>query len=626
MKPNPPKIDSDFVCIINRDDANLAALVISHINQFAGYIPVFEFPFVSAKDFEAEAIEEVRDEHQLSRTRARKFNIRVGNAIARIGGCKYLIVAGLNDHQKSYLTFLDKCETIFVEDAFDVESMLGSLVEKEGSLSCSEANLIDCLPYALENSLSLKIDNGSVDVPRNIENNEGLVVVEKNEKVSSVFGILYGHSIGADIQLIEPKDINHYEIKDLIEQWKVGKADAYNNLSAAVYPGIEHIQFENRKFVTFFTNGLPYSLILKNIVPISHVHLRINPDFFVFNNVNLASQSDTFSAVVFSPEKFEDEETDFVVDKLTNSNFLVKSLIGNDATYFNLDNHIQHYPYGLLHLCSHGGEIKGNRIIEKFLDSNDEEHTVEYDEIFSYGLNPYKDSHKVATKRMPRKFDGLTWGSREFEESSYGQSVFADMFRLLGNEKNQDSSIEVNVPGSCHIQCADSVYQAMFSHLAAMQSPLIFNNTCWSWSDIADSFLGAGAKGYIGTLWNIDNSRATTSAKIFYDNIFNNSVLSALHKALSSLETTRDQDIYIFWGLHFTGFAPSPNLKGSKILVFSKIMDSMEMWKAKLEKTQNTSHKKTISEIVDWLARILARDFKNEVLKYLVNNDTDNLE
>ncbi|MEM6813088.1 MAG: hypothetical protein AAF600_01695 [Bacteroidota bacterium] len=618
MKPSPPKIDSDFVCIINRDDANLAALIVSHIDQSAGYIPVFEFPFVSAKDFEVEPKEEIRDEHQLSRTRARKFNIRVGNAIARIGGCKYLIVAGLNDNQKSYLTFLDKCETIFVEDAFDVESMLGALVEKEGSISCSETNLIDCLPYALKNNLSLKIENSSVDIPKNRGNNEGLVVVEKNEKVSSVFGILYGHSIGSDIELIETKGINHYEIKDLIEQWKVGKAEAYNDLSAVIYPGIEHIHFAKRKFVTFFTDGLPYSLILKNIVPISHVHLRINPDFFVFNNINLASHSDTFSAVVFSPEKFEDEETDFVVDELTRNNFLVKSLIGNDATYFNLDNHIQHYPYGLLHLCSHGGEIKGNRIIEKFLDSNGEEHTVEYDEIFSYGLNPYKDSHKVATKRMPRKFDGLTWGSREFKESSYGQSVFADMFRLLGNEKNQESSIEVNVPGSCHIQCADSVYQAMFSHLAAMQSPLIFNNTCWSWSDIADSFLGAGAMGYIGTLWNIDNSRATKSAKIFYENIFDNSILFALHKALGHLEATRDENIYIFWGLHFKAFTPSPNLKGSRLLVFNKIMDSMEMWKSKLEKTQNTSHKKTISETIDWVARILIQDFKAEVLKYVI--------
>ncbi|WP_298533065.1 hypothetical protein [uncultured Algibacter sp.] len=620
MKSYPPKIASKFFCIINRDEATLAALIFSYIDQSEGYIPTFEFPFVSSEDFENELDKEIRDEHQLSRSRARKFNIKVRNAIRRLGGCEYLIIAGLTDKQLSYLTFLNDYNTIYIDDKDNVDVLLNGIVPKEGFLLCKESELIKHLHYALKQNLYLSIDEDAVTVPHSFHNSSGLVVIEQNNKVSSVFGILYGHSIGSDVELVETERLNTYQIKDLIENLKNDKPNAFNNLSAAIFPYIEHIEFNKREFATFFTDGVPYSLILKNILPISHVHLRINPDFFIFNSLYYESYSETYSAVVFSPKAFDNEETEFVIEKLSKNNLLVKPLVDKEATYFNLDNHIQHYPFSLLHLCSHGGEVEGTRIIEKFIDSGGDEHTVEYDEVFSFGLNPIEDSNPAATKRLPRKFDGLTWGSKEFTEASFPNYVFSDMFQSLGETKNQESSRIVNVTGSCHIKCVDSIYQAMFHYLAAMHSPIIFNNTCWSWSDVADSFIGVGARGYIGTLWNIDNAIATQAAEVFYNNIFENTVLLSLHKALEISKNTRDENIYIFWGLHFTSIVPGVSEEASRLVVFSKIMDSLEMWKTKLEKTIIPEHKKTITEIIDWLSRVLARNFKKEVMKYIYKN------
>lgn len=620
MKPYPPKIASKFFCIINRDEATLAALIFSYIDESEGYTPTFEFPFVSSEDFENEPDKEIRDEHQLSRSRARKFNIKVGNTIRRLGGCEYLIIAGLTDKQLSYLTFLNDYNTIHIDGKNNVDGLLNGIVPKDGLLHCKESKLIENLHYALKQNLSLSIDDDAENEFHSSDNSSGLVVIERNNKVSSVFGILYAQSIGADVELINTKGLNNYEIKDLIEKWKNDEPNGFNNLSAAFFPYIEHIQFDNREFATFFTDGVPYSLILKNIVPISHVHLRINPDFFIFNSIYYESYSETYSSVVFSPKAFDNEETEYVIEKLSKNNLLVKPLIDKEATYFNLDNHIQHYPFSLLHLCSHGGEVEGTRITEKFIDSGGDQHIVEYDEVFSFGLNPIQDSHSVATKRLPRKFDGLTWGSREFEETSFPNNIFSEMHQSLGDTKNQESSRVINVPGSCHIKCADSIYQAMFHYLAAMHSPIIFNNTCWSWSDVADSFIGVGARGYIGTLWNIDNTVATKSAEVFYDNIFDSSVLSSLHKALENSKNTRDENIYIYWGLHFTSIVPGVSTEASSLVVFSKIMDSLEMWKIKLEKTKIPEHKKTITNIIDWLSRLLARNFKKEVMKYVYKN------
>ena len=620
MKSYSPKIAAKFFCIINRDEANLAALILSYIDQSEGYIPIFEFPFVSSEDFKNEPDKEIRDEHQLSRSRARKFNVKVGNTIRRIGGCEYLIVAGLTEKQRTYLTFLDDYNTIYIDNINDVGTLLNGIVAKEGYLPCKETALIEQLDYALKKNLYLSIDNNAENASKSFKDSSGLVVIERNNKVSSVFGILYAHSIGADVELINTEGLNNYEIKDLIEKWKNDEPNGFNNLSAVIFPYIEHIQFDKREFATFFTDGVPYSLILKNIIPISHVHLRINPDFFIFNSIYYESYSETYSAVVFSPKAFDNEETEFVMEKLSKNNLLVKPLVDKKATYFNLDNHIQHYPFSLLHLCSHGGEVEGTRITEKFIDSGGDEHTVEYDEIFSFGLNPIQDSNPAATKRLPRKFDGLTWGSKEFTDTPYPNYVFSEMFQSLGETKNQESSRVVNVTGSCHIKCVDSIYQAMFHYLAAMHSPIIFNNTCWSWSDVADSFIGVGARGYIGTLWNIDNTVATKSAEVFYNNIFNTTVLSSLHKALETSKNSRDENIYIYWGLHFTSIVPGVSTEASSLVVFSKIMDSLEMWKTKLEKTKIPEHKKTIASIIDWLSRVLARNFKKEVMKYLYKN------
>lgn len=210
-----PKIDNHFICIVDREKTTLATLILSYINQSKGYIPTFEFSFVSSEDFKTQPEKEVQDEHQMSRSKARKFNIRVANTIGFLGGCKYLIVAGLSHKQLSYLTFLDKYNTIYINSVNDVEPLLNGIVPKNGSLTCKESELINTLSFALKNNLYLRIDNETENVSQPREYSSGLIVIEKNNKVSSVFAILYAHSIGAEVELVDSEGLNNYEIKEL---------------------------------------------------------------------------------------------------------------------------------------------------------------------------------------------------------------------------------------------------------------------------------------------------------------------------------------------------------------------------------------------------------------------------
>lgn len=45
-------------------------------------------------------------------TRAREFKTRTGNVIKAINGCKYLVLVGINEEQKSYLNFLNEYNTM----------------------------------------------------------------------------------------------------------------------------------------------------------------------------------------------------------------------------------------------------------------------------------------------------------------------------------------------------------------------------------------------------------------------------------------------------------------------------------------------------------------------------------
>ncbi|MFQ6057491.1 MAG: tetratricopeptide repeat protein [Anaerolineae bacterium] len=48
-------------------------------------------------------------------------------------------------------------------------------------------------------------------------------------------------------------------------------------------------------------------------------------------------------------------------------------------------------------------------------------------------------------------------------------------------------------------------------HLSSL--PVVFNNSCISWVGVGGAFVGAGARGYVGTLWSVENEAAIEIAK-----------------------------------------------------------------------------------------------------------------
>lgn len=604
-----PTINTRYACIVDRDARALAAVISSYLFVPESYLPVFLLRRVEVPRADDPAF---MTESYLAYAMADEDSTLIGNALARMGESDYVILAGLSTAQKSYLVLRSRSKIIEIADVPDIEPSLSPLgIPTRGELRCRTSDLLNGLFVAQKQQKRLVIDEGAPPVPEVVGLQKGIVVVENVADASPVVAINYSNSIGASILIVDSlPEHEGRNVQTWIQDWK--EKDDYQQfekLKDAVWQRICDISFSQFEYATFFTEGLPYSLILENVVPCSYVHLSLRPDLFVLNSIMFRDGEHFHAAVVFSPAFFPDEESNLLCDLLKNNNEYVRPLIGETASLAKFDFHANYFPYDLLHICSHGGEVDGYEMSEQFTDRDGNTHVVEFEEVI--GAAPVPDKPDIVAlhrKVFPRKLDGFAWMSAELEKQNLPSHVSLDMWKCM-LESNGQRKKKGRIAMSCAIACADSIHQGDFYTLASHSSPLIFNNTCWSWYEVAASFLACGARGYIGTLWAIDNEAAVIAAKVFYENLFFGSVLSAFHKALKAIDATASKDIYIYWGLHFTTLSPGHSLMESQNEVQKELVRAVGRWIRKIRSTKNQEVRRNSIRVLKSILRELLASF-----------------
>ncbi|WP_345013965.1 hypothetical protein [Aestuariibaculum suncheonense] len=621
-----PKINNTFFCIVNRMEDPLSAVVYSHINSPNHYSLIFGFSSVSiGKD--CDDINQ-RDEHQISRSSGIKSNINFGNTLSRIGGCDYLILVGLTDYQKSFLTFLEEYNVIEINNLEDVDTFLHPISFRE-SIPCRPDQIFTGLQIASNLQMAITIDDDAEHIEVVTNNKGGLIIVENNYFFETLVATNYAISINADLIIIESYDFHEKEFLKTIEAWreevKVGSEQiSLQELKGLIYNRIDGIQFQNYDFVTFFTIGAPYSLIIDNVIPCTHIGLKLNPDFFIFNNIFFQDNFNIGSGIVFSPRFFSSEETDYVINKLTQNNYYVNALIENQASSTNLDYYVKELPFNILHLCTHGNQSKGSLIIEKYTDEYGNEHIFEYNLLFSLMPEPgmYNENGEPLIKVLklvyPKKLNGYAFRTKEFKDQNYPSSIFPKMFSTVPVNENEISRQEVIVENAHGIECHSFSHFAKFSHLSANQhSPFIFNNICWSAYEIKDHLLAVRARGYIGTLWAVNNDVAVKTAETFYDSFFEKTVLSSLQDSLVHSKATNNRNIYMYYGLHFTSFNKAKSVESSKDDIVKGLLTNISSWKTNYDGCENTNTRYNILAQIRWNQQMILKYFRKELLKLI---------
>jgi hypothetical protein len=552
-----PAIDKRYICIADRDALALAAVISSYLFRPASYVPLFLFPPVKLSRTDEDR---PMTDGYLSNLMGSEASILINNAWARMGGGECVILAGLTQQQKSFLSFPSAIKIIEIKTLSDIQPKLSSLaIPERDELRYKTSDILKGLFLAQKHQKRLMIDESAEALPELVQSGKGIVVVENVTDASPVIAINYANSVDANILIVDPlPEHEGQNIQTWIQEWKErGDCTQLQKLKDTVSLRLGNMSFTEFQYATFFTEGLPYSLVLENAIPCSYVHLSLRPDLFVINSIIFEHVETPHAAVVFSPIFFLDEETNWLCDFFSQNKYYVRTLVARDATLANFDFHAQFFPYDLLHICSHGGQVKGYEMSEHFVDRGGKAHVVEFDEVVAFSPVPdNEDLVEVHRKAFPRKLDAFVWMSEELKKQDFPQHVYEDMWKAI-IESSGRRKIKGPIPMSCCIGCVDSIHQGQFHTLASHSSPLVFNNSCYSWHEVAVFFLACGARGYVGTLWAIGNQAAVIGAQTFYENVFSGSVLAAFHKAVKAIDDTDSKNIYIYWGLHFTTLSPA---------------------------------------------------------------------
>ena len=591
VKFNAPVLRKDFIIVVRRSESELAAGAISYLFKPDSYLPVFEFPDVDISTNEPVLEPDI---FLIQLRRAEHFSTFLNNAIIQNGGCDNLVLLGLTNNQLSYLYFLKHYNVMQIDSANQLDAYLGGFAfDKQAPLICSAEQCYEGLTLALQQNCLLRIGPHNATLPEQKEGLRGIVIVERKSTVETTVAVNYAASIGAKVVIVkEMAKHENEQVLQLLENWDGGDPNALLFLLDKINSRIGGINFDQFEFATFFTDGLPYSLSV-NTIPVCHVNLEYRPDFFIHNAFKYELNKRSGSAVVFSPVFFDDEETETLINLLEFKNYYIRKLTGETATTYNLKNSIECYPFDLLHICSHGGEVSGTRSEVHFRGADGKGHEVEFDFVISIALTPYKDLHAVERLYYFKKLDGLTWRSQELRDKGYSNEVYAgivDAISLAFDRKNVIKKYPVpQVPNANAIKCIDFNYLANFDQMASdNHPPLIFNNTCWSWMNVSTSFLTGGARGYIGTITEVPNDKALRLAETFYDQVFDSNIIDAFHIASNEEIQDGTLPLYIYWGLHFSTLNNTDTIRTNRKFVFDDLKKRLANWRYKRDQGEGS--------------------------------------
>lgn len=614
-----PLLDNRVVCIANIESESLVAQVSSLFARRGHYFPLYMFPNVNTVS--AEYVDRDSDEF-ISNMIGNESAVFINNSIAKMQGAETYLFVGLSEFQKSYMSQYIK-EFVEISDQSEIETKLHSIANmKIEILACKEDELLKGLYLACMNNKRLVVDNEAESLTLELRGKQGVVGVEKSSDghISSIIGVNYAVSLDADLIILDEVSRQESEqIERRLQRWK--DENNYNHFRKVCDKAknrLSEYDLSQYKYGTFFTDGIPYGLGINNVIPTTHVHLHRRPDLFVANSIGVEQGGKFHSAVVFSPQFMPIEETETVVNLLQDKNYFVRELVGEDATTQSLDFHAQHFPYDVMHICSHGGEMTGYEVTLNFKDRKGVLHQVIYDEAVSFSAVPGSELISVLQKTFFRSFNGFRWMSAELSSKNYPQYVFQDLFKAIGNDNTPRTRKAGPIPSAYAIETYDGFNQAAFKILSSHQSPVIFNNSCWSWGHISTYFIVAGARGYIGTLWDIGNFEANLVARRFYALINDYSIMTCLHSAQEEIRGSTSENIFHYWGLHFTSIAQNGvSEQESRLRVFTELLRSFFAWTDKVNKTKNPTIKKNSIQVVREIHHELTINFSHEDMKDL---------
>ncbi len=342
-----------------------------------------------------------------------------------------------------------------------------------------------------------------------------VVVCEAGEPLSEVIAANYAYALGAGLHVIE--EIDEVERKQMLE--------AYYSIDA---PGVvafaerERLKCRLREMVgtvavpeggsfTFITRELPFGVAFPEW---PSTHLFTYPDLGIsIVNGFAAEQPDTRGtnvAVLVDPEKVRAPEIEAATKLLPERGMFVRGYRGPGASVRAISEMVDFFPYDLLIFATHCGDADGYRWTYEYRDSEGFNRRLVVDIAIGVGQTDDQDLLQVIEFIRFNSLDGIDWNDPVAKASLYMGTALLDWMELKKEDRLKPVHKEEigRVLGSAAMMMSDHNYIAMPRALAAEGSPIIINNACVSWHELASRFMFSNARAYVGTLFSVSDIEA----------------------------------------------------------------------------------------------------------------------
>ena len=420
----------------------------------------------------------------------------------------------------------------------------------------------------------------------------------------------------------EDADIAH----DYLRMWASGSHDldrnnAKNALLSLVKRRLSKLTSVRVKSISFITKGIPYGIHPFNCPTTHYFHFPL-----LGLNIIKGMMKSFFSylrctaAYLVDPKELPVSELEDLRKILLSRGFIVRESFDRNAKVREVDYSTQFLPLDFIFYSTHCGEVNGKRIKEKFLTSDSEEHIVIYDQATSFAPEPGADMVEVLNLVRWVSLDGVDWHDNKGKDRINAGDIINQYIEKRRKSKtgNDDRTIIETfdigkVKYSDALKMSDFSFIPMPTDLGNHRYPIVFNNACSSWRELAIRFANAGASIYIGTSTDIPNAVAidivtkytrllATGRSLGY------SLFNAQKSYISQLEYTP----YLMHGNLFTKCVSIGSREKNARYFFKELTRAIRNWDKKTATAQSQEIKTNSKKVVTFLKKE-----KEDFLKYL---------
>lgn len=345
-----------------------------------------------------------------------------------------------------------------------------------------------------------------------------LVVCEQGEPLAEVIAANYAYALRAGLCLIP--EISRDLCDALLEQFyslydnrTIAPRDALQNLRDSFRALTGALPVPDQGSITFITGGLPLGF---SVPQVPSTHLFKYPDLGIATINGMAAEQPDRTGIGFvalvDPETTEAQEIGAAERLLPPRGAFIRSYFGQGANVRDVNDMMELFPYDLMIIATHCGDVAGHRWTYEYTDSEGIDRTLVVD--IALGVGRTDEANMLSVTQFIRfiALDGVDWNDPEKKKSLYvGRAIldFMDKTRpTTGELKPVKKDTVLRVVGSSALKMYDDNLIVLPRALADERTPIIINNACASWHRLASNFFVGGARAYVGTLFPVTTSEA----------------------------------------------------------------------------------------------------------------------